>query len=92
MSEFTQPTFVIAGFTQFVADNINHNVSSLNGRGTFHGMGFIACSMEKKLWHRASIFRKAELLGPQPNWNRKHYSWQQTSRKKYNYYVATDLP
>ena len=49
MSESTLPTFGIAGFTQFVADNMDHNVSSLNGIGTFHGMEFIAYSIEKKL-------------------------------------------
>ena len=49
MSESTLPTFVIAGFIQFDADDMGHIKSSLNGRGTFHDMGFIACSMEKKL-------------------------------------------
>lgn len=49
MSESTLSTFVITGLIQFVADNLYHNVYSLDGRGTFHGMGFIACSMEKKI-------------------------------------------
>ena len=31
-------------FTQWVADNVDHNVATLDGRGTFHGMGIIAVS------------------------------------------------
>ena len=31
-------------FTQWVADNVDHNISTLNGEGTFHGMGIIAVS------------------------------------------------
>ena len=44
MSESTLPTSVISGFTQFVADNVDHNVRSLDGRGTCQGMG-ITCFM-----------------------------------------------
>ena len=133
MSESTLLTSVTAGFTQFVADDVDQNVSSLDRRETFHGMGIIAYSMEKKimpdqriktlakvmkssdvakrvglkfhwytqpafkalskikftpvkelinqlpssssefavdiLWHSASIFRKAERLGPRPNYD-----------------------
>ncbi len=31
-------------FTQWVADNIDHNIMTLDGQGTFHGMGIIAIS------------------------------------------------
>ena len=31
-------------FTQWVADNIDHNIVTLNGEGTFHGMGIISVS------------------------------------------------
>ena len=31
-------------FTQFVADNVDHNIRTLDGSGTFHGMGIIAIS------------------------------------------------
>ncbi len=31
-------------FTQWVADNVDHNVATLDGRDTFHGMGMIAVS------------------------------------------------
>ena len=31
-------------FMQYVADNVDHNVRTLDGRGTFHGMGIISVS------------------------------------------------
>ena len=31
-------------FTQWIADNVDHNVLTLDGLGTFHGMGVIAAS------------------------------------------------
>jgi hypothetical protein len=31
-------------FTQYAADNIDHNVCTLDGSGTFHGMGIISMS------------------------------------------------
>ena len=31
-------------FTQWVGDNVDHNTATLDGRGTFHGMGLIAIS------------------------------------------------
>ena len=31
-------------FTQWVADNVDHNTATLDGKGTFHGMGIISCS------------------------------------------------
>ena len=34
-------------FTQWVADNVDHNVATLDGLGTFHGMGMIAVSTPK---------------------------------------------
>ena len=32
-------------FTQWVADNVDHNVAMLDGQGTFHGMRIIAVSI-----------------------------------------------
>ena len=32
-------------FTQFIADNVDHNVATLNGEGTFHGMGILASTV-----------------------------------------------
>ena len=31
-------------FTQFAGDNVDHNIKTLDGSGTFHGMGIIAIS------------------------------------------------
>ena len=36
------------GFTQFVVDNADHNTDTLDSKGTFHGMGIIACSISNK--------------------------------------------
>ena len=36
------------GFTQFVGDNVDHNTDTLDGKGTFHGMGIIASSILDK--------------------------------------------
>jgi hypothetical protein len=37
-----------APFLQFVADNVDHNVRTLNGFNTFHGMGIIACCVDER--------------------------------------------
>ena len=29
-------------FVQYVADNVDHNIKTLDGNNTFHGMGMIA--------------------------------------------------
>ena len=62
MSESILPNFVTAGSTQFVASNIDHNVSSLDGGGTFHGMGIIACSMDKNILLDQIIKRSAKVM------------------------------
>ena len=38
------------GFTQWVADNVDHNLNTLDGKGTFHGMGIISSSIEPTDW------------------------------------------
>ena len=39
-------------FTQWVGDNVDHNLASLDGRNSFHGMGLIVmltpCSLERR--------------------------------------------
>jgi hypothetical protein len=40
----TIPSYFPGKFLQFVADNVDHNVRTLDGHGTFHGMGIIACT------------------------------------------------
>ena len=62
MIQSTLPTFVIAGFTQFVADNVDHKVCSLDGKGTFNGMGITACSIEKKIMPDQSTERLAKFM------------------------------
>ncbi len=34
-------------FTQWVADNVDHNVATLDGQGSLHGMGIMAISTPK---------------------------------------------
>ena len=34
-------------FTQWAADNVDHNVATLDGQGTFHGMEILAISTAK---------------------------------------------
>ena len=36
------------GFTHFVADNVDHNTDTLDGKGTSHGMHIIDCSVLNK--------------------------------------------
>jgi len=40
--------YIPGTFTQRVADNVDHNVGSLDGQGYFHGMGIIAVSSPKE--------------------------------------------
>ena len=36
------------GFTHFIADNVDHNISTLDGHGTFHGMGIVASTISRR--------------------------------------------
>ncbi|GFR89265.1 hypothetical protein ElyMa_000790200 [Elysia marginata] len=45
----TQP---LEGQVQFVADNVDHNIRTLAGHGTFHGMGIMAVMTPPRLAHR----------------------------------------
>ena len=38
----TKGTDIPGHFVQYVADNVEHNVCTLDGQNTFHGMGIIA--------------------------------------------------
>ena len=42
LSNGTDIPNLIAQFVQYVADNIDHNIRTLDGNYTFHGMGMIA--------------------------------------------------
>ena len=35
------PEYTPGHFVQYIADNVNHNTRTLDGTGTFHGMGII---------------------------------------------------
>jgi len=41
--------YLSGAFTQWVADNVDHNVASLDGTGSLHGMGIIAVSTPKDI-------------------------------------------
>ena len=43
------------GFTRFVADNVDHNTDTLDGKGTFHEISIIACSILNKVIPKKKI-------------------------------------
>ena len=45
-------------FAQWVTDNIDHNISTLDRKNTFHGMGVIAVSIGKSCNFRTRIPRE----------------------------------
>ena len=51
-------------FTQFVVDNVDHNTDTLDGKGTFNGMGIIAFSIlnkdlpDKRVKRRQTVFKR----------------------------------
>ncbi|KAG1656137.1 Solute carrier family 35 member G1 [Nymphon striatum] len=51
-------------FTQYVADNVDHNLCTLDGKDTFHGMGIIISSTNKSRLQRQSQTIKREFLKP----------------------------
>ena len=62
MIESTLPTSVIAGFTQFAADNVDCNACHLGVRETFYGMGIIAWTMEKRIMPDQRIKRLSQSM------------------------------
>ena len=36
------PGYIQGHFIQYAADNVDHNIRTIDGRGTFHGMGIVA--------------------------------------------------
>ena len=48
-------TYSEENFIQFIADNVDHNIVTLDGTGTFHGMGIIATITPKPQVCRPSI-------------------------------------
>ena len=35
-------------FTQYIANNVDHTIATLDGKGTFHGMGIIAATTSQR--------------------------------------------
>ena len=52
----------VTEFTQFVADNVDHNVCTLDGKEKFHGMGIIACSINRQSNPKERIRRIAKIM------------------------------
>ena len=46
---------------QYAADNVDHNVRTLDGKNTFHGMGIIATVTPKINDSRSMIGRKTDV-------------------------------
>lgn len=60
------PGWVPGMFMQHAADNVDHNVRTLDGTGTFHGMGIVAavtpsCKSSQKIPYRSKLVTKEEL-------------------------------
>ena len=60
-------TSIYNEFSPFVSDNVDHNVCTLDGSGTFHGMGIIVCSTnvtespDKKIRRLTKIVKRKEV-------------------------------
>jgi hypothetical protein len=48
-------------FVQHIADNVNHNICTLDGRDTFHGMGIVATFTPGKIIHQC--IPQSEVIG-----------------------------
>ena len=46
------PAYKDGKFVQYIADNTDHNISTLDGNGTFHGMGIMACMTPSEILSR----------------------------------------
>jgi hypothetical protein len=55
LGDVSNETLSSASFTQWVADNVDHNIRTIDGYGTFHGMGIIS----------ASVFKRGDISIPQ---------------------------
>ena len=52
-------------FTQWVADNVSHNIQRLTGKETFHRMGIISiCTSLKTKFHAAKRLKLNEKVNP----------------------------
>ena len=69
------PGFTPGQFVQFIADNVDHNVRTLDGANTFHGMGIIAVRSPEVRCNKpiARIKKTAEELALQSRIKTKFY-------------------
>ena len=49
-------------FLQYSADNVDHDIRSLDGKGTFHGMGMIALVTPESRVSTALVLAKHNIL------------------------------
>ena len=61
-NESTSIATAVTEFTQFVANNVDHNVCTLDGKGTLHGMGIIAYSINRQSNPKERIRRIAKII------------------------------
>lgn len=50
-------------FTQWSADNVDHNANTIDGSGTFHGMGILAMSSACHSFAQGSFFQQGSCCG-----------------------------
>lgn len=55
------PNWTTGHFMQYAADNVDHNIRSLDGKNTFHGMGIIA-TVTPNVMSKESMFLLRKLL------------------------------
>ena len=61
------------GFMQFIADNVDHNIVTFNGEGTFHGMGILSATVgngkfntEVRLKRPSKLVKIEDLMSKSP--------------------------
>ena len=86
-------------YLQYVADNVDHNIHTLDGKGTFHGMGIIAAVWPDKppTTQVSRISVSAEDIASVGRIERKHVTPLYTpdslmyNRVEYEYYTDPDV-
>jgi hypothetical protein len=81
----------------FAADNVDHNIVTLDGKGTFHGMGMIASvTPGQQIMHTVSRRKISELnIINQTEVNIMDYRFAESTRRTLEFdrlHVLTDLP
>ena len=81
-------------FIQYIADNVDHNIRTLDGHGTFHGMGIIATCTPAKQYQRLipKLTVTANDIAKVSRINIKfHKGPQKTDILKYNTFLTVSL-